>query len=63
MAKDVSRRNVLGGAVALGTVGVGGVAEADDARKPTRAAVQDNRASKSMSPYIGTPTSRIDGRA
>ena len=39
MAKDVSRRNVLGGAVALGTVGVGGVAEADDARKPTRAAV------------------------
>lgn len=64
MANDVSRRGVLGGAAALGTIGLsGGLAEAQDARKPLKVAVQDNRASTKMTPYIGTPTSRVDGRA
>jgi xanthine dehydrogenase YagR molybdenum-binding subunit len=62
MATKVSRRSVLHGAVALGTLG-SGHAHADNARHAAVAVQQDNRASKPMTPYIGTPTSRIDGHA
>jgi len=62
MTSDMSRRGVLQGAVALGTLGYG-PAHADDARHAAVAVQPDNRVRKSMTAYIGTPTSRIDGRA
>ena len=60
MVSDISRRGVLQGAVALGTLGYGGQAYADRA---AIAVPKDYQASKPMTPYIGTPTSRVDGRA
>jgi xanthine dehydrogenase YagR molybdenum-binding subunit len=58
---EISRRGVLQGAVAVGALGCGH-AHADDARAAATAQA-NNRASKSMTAYIGTPTSRIDGHA
>ena len=58
---DVSRRSVLQSAVALGALGYGRGAEA--AQHAAIAVPQQIQASNSMTPYIGTPTSRVDGRA
>lgn len=58
---DISRRSVLQGAAALGVIGSG--VNASAAPQATTAATQQSPASKLMTPYIGTPTSRIDGRA
>ena len=64
MVSDISRRTVLGGAAAVGTIGWGSLADArDDARDLGSSIAQENRASRSMTLYIGTPTSRVDGRA
>jgi xanthine dehydrogenase YagR molybdenum-binding subunit len=58
MSTDVSRRTVVGGAVALGALGCSSRAgHAAAALQPA------NPVSKPMTSYIGTPTSRIDGRA
>ncbi len=58
MSNGVSRRTVVGGAVALGALGYA-------SRKGHAAAAvqQVDPASKPMASYIGTPTSRVDGRA
>jgi xanthine dehydrogenase YagR molybdenum-binding subunit len=58
MSKDVSRRTVMGGAVALGALGY-----RYRAGHAAAAAQQSEPASKPIMSYIGTPTSRIDGRA
>jgi xanthine dehydrogenase YagR molybdenum-binding subunit len=60
MATDINRRGVLQGAVALGALG--GQAHAQGAR-PAAIAAQPEPTSTSMTQYIGTATSRIDGRA
>lgn len=57
-ASDVSRRSVLQDAVALGALGYGARADAAPS-----AAIASEQASKPMTPYIGSPTSRVDGRA
>ena len=58
----VSRRRLLQGAVALGALG-GKRTNANDLHRAAIAARQDNSASNSMAPYIGSATSRVDGRA
>jgi xanthine dehydrogenase YagR molybdenum-binding subunit len=63
MVSDLSRRNVLGGAAAVGTIGWSNFVDPDDLRRPTKATAQERRASRPMAAYIGTPTSRVDGRA
>ena len=60
---EISRRTILRGTVALGAVGYAAhtlPGNAQNAATPTR---QNNTAGRSMTSYIGTPTSRIDGRA
>jgi xanthine dehydrogenase YagR molybdenum-binding subunit len=63
MAKGISRRGVLGGAAAGGVAGMGGLVDPQAPQSPATATAQANRASTSMAHHIGTPTSRIDGRA
>jgi xanthine dehydrogenase YagR molybdenum-binding subunit len=65
MASEINRRDVLGGAAAVGAAGLGSLMDAQDPRHTATALAQDNRASRAMatSPNIGTPTSRVDGRA
>jgi xanthine dehydrogenase YagR molybdenum-binding subunit len=63
MVNDISRRNILPGAVALGTVGWAGRAFAGGAPDATSAIQRVHQATSSISRYIGTPTSRVDGRA
>jgi len=63
MVNEISRRGVLGGAAAAGVAGLGGLVDPQDPRRPVTAAAQANRASTPMTPHIGTPTSRVDGRA
>ena len=63
MVTDVSRRSLLQGAVALGELRLGGLAHAEGGAQAAVAVGQDSQASGSMLPYIGTPTSRVDGRA
>jgi xanthine dehydrogenase YagR molybdenum-binding subunit len=67
MVSEISRRGVLGGAAAVGAAGLGSLVEPQDPGHPPIANAQDIRASKppsqSMTQHIGTPTSRIDGRA
>jgi xanthine dehydrogenase YagR molybdenum-binding subunit len=58
---NVSRRVVLQGAAALGVLGSG--MNANAAQKDAAAAAPQSPASKPMTRYIGTPTSRVDGRA
>lgn len=60
-ASDISRRGILQGAAALGAVGYAGGAIA--APSAVIAAEQASQTSKPMTAYIGTPTSRVDGRA
>ena len=62
-ATHISRRRLLQGAAALGTLGYGGSAHGYDAPPADFGRQQEHRASKSMRPYIGAPTSRVDGRA
>jgi xanthine dehydrogenase YagR molybdenum-binding subunit len=57
-SSDVSRRNVLAGSIALGALGT-----IDSAGAQPAAAAQQTASGKTMSRYIGTPTSRVDGRA
>jgi xanthine dehydrogenase YagR molybdenum-binding subunit len=59
---DISRRDVLQGAAALGALGYGETAHAE-AGRPATPTQQGPRVSKPMTPYIGTATSRVDGRA
>ena len=59
MSTDLNRRDVLAGTIALGTLGRIETAGA----QPVAGAAAQQQASKSMAPYIGTPTSRVDGRA
>src|SRR5688572_3329166 len=63
MTREISRRGVLGGAAAVGAAGLGGVAEPQDPGRLATARAQDIGASRPMTAHIGTPTSRIDGRA
>ncbi len=63
MTGEISRRGALQSAIALGTLGYGPQVYADDTRQAAVAAQQDHSASKPMTSYIGTPTSRVDGRA
>src|SRR5260370_35314422 len=63
MTTDISRRGVLNGVAAVGALGWSGHADADDVWHATMADPQANPASKPMTLYIGTPTSRVDGRA
>src|SRR5262245_40891750 len=63
MVSEISRRGVLGGAAAVGSVGLGSLVDPDDLRRPNLAIAQENRGSKALMTYIGTPTSRVDGRA
>lgn len=55
---DISRRSILQGAVAVGMVRPGHAEAASAA--PT--GQQEGQASKPMTSYIGSPTSRVDGR-
>ena len=63
MANDVSRRGVLQGAAALGTIGYFGHARADGTAPTAITVQQDQQVSQPMNPYIGTATSRVDGPA
>jgi len=63
MVNDISRRNVLGGAAAVGSMGWGSLVDPDDLTRPSRAIAQERRASRPLTAYFGTPTSRVDGRA
>src|SRR5262245_20858710 len=65
MASEINRRDVLGGAAAAGAIGLGSLVDVQDPRHTAPALAQDNRASSPMtsSVHIGTPTSRVDGRA
>src|SRR5688572_14878700 len=63
MANGITRRGVLGGAAAVGAVGVGSLVDPQDPSRPAAALAQDHRAMRPMTSNIGTPTSRIDGRA
>jgi xanthine dehydrogenase YagR molybdenum-binding subunit len=57
MPPDINRRDILQGAVALGAAGTAaGSAHGQQSSTPVQ------RESRSMTPYIGTPTSRVDGR-
>jgi len=58
----INRRDLLQGAAALGALG-GSHAYANDIRQTTIAVKQEHAASKPMTSYIGTATSRVDGRA
>jgi xanthine dehydrogenase YagR molybdenum-binding subunit len=61
---DVSRRTVLaGGAVVLGALGYGGRVQAGRGRHAAVSVERGNEMSESMTRHIGTPTSRVDGRA
>jgi xanthine dehydrogenase YagR molybdenum-binding subunit len=69
-ANQITRRGALGGAAAVGAVGLGGVVgglvDPQDPSRPPAALAQDRRKGGAMRPatsHIGTPTSRIDGRA
>ena len=57
-ANDISRREVLQGAVAAGALGYGGMGAPFSAL----ADEQNSQASTPMTRYIGTATSRVDGR-
>ncbi len=58
MPTDISRRTVVQGAAALGALGIGRNAAAQEIVKG-----QMQTTTKPASPYIGAATSRIDGRA
>ena len=60
-SSEISRRSILQSAVALGAVGTGMGAEA--AQQAAIAVPQSIQKSNPMTTYIGTPTSRVDGRA
>src|SRR5262245_27348826 len=62
MVSDISRRDVLQGAVALGAIGSVGQARADDAQQAAISMQPNFQVNASMT-YIGTPTSRYDGSA
>jgi xanthine dehydrogenase YagR molybdenum-binding subunit len=62
MVKGISRRDVLPGTIALGTVSWAGLAFTG-APNATGTIQPDSRRTKSGGRYIGTPTSRVDGRA
>jgi len=62
MMRDMSRRDVLQAAVAVGALGHAGKVSADDAPRTT-AGRQAPSTSEAGARYIGAPTSRIDGRA
>jgi xanthine dehydrogenase YagR molybdenum-binding subunit len=66
MRHEITRRRVLGGAAAIGAAGVGGLVDPEHPAHPATALAQpipDNRAMRPTTRHIGTPTSRIDGRA
>jgi xanthine dehydrogenase YagR molybdenum-binding subunit len=58
MSVDLNRRDALAATIAFGALGR---IETTNAQAAAEATAQQ-KASKSMSPYIGTPTSRVDGR-
>jgi xanthine dehydrogenase YagR molybdenum-binding subunit len=58
----INRRDLLQGVIALGAAG-GSHGYADDLRQTAITVEQDHAASKFMTSYIGTATSRVDGRA
>src|SRR3979490_2470059 len=58
----INRRDLLQGAAALGALGCSH-AYANDIRQTAIAVKQEHAASKPMTSYIGTATSRVDGRA
>ena len=58
----INRRDLLQGAAALGAAG-GSLGYANDLRQTTIAIEQNHAASEPMTSYIGTATSRVDGRA
>jgi xanthine dehydrogenase YagR molybdenum-binding subunit len=62
VAKDISRRGILKGAAALGPLVYAGRAYADETQGVSMSQ-QESQAGKPMTSYIGTPTSRVDGRA
>jgi len=59
MSADLNRRDVLAGTIALGALGRIETARA----QPSAPASAQQQASRSMTSYIGSPTSRVDGRA
>jgi xanthine dehydrogenase YagR molybdenum-binding subunit len=59
MSTGLNRRDVLAGTVALGALGHADLAGAQTAAGPAA----QQQVGRSMSTYVGTPTSRIDGRA
>src|SRR3982074_700710 len=59
---SINRRDLLQSAAVLGAFG-GSHAYANDIRPTTVAVEQIHAASKAMTSYIGTATSRVDGRA
>src|SRR5262249_50079220 len=59
---NINRREILGGAVAIGAVGLSGSAGAQRAQQSDRPLAQADQGNNPMS-YIGTPASRVDGRA
>ena len=63
MVNEISRRGILGGAAAAGAMGLGSLADPQHPQRPAMANAQGNRASRPMTPYIGSPTSRCHGRA
>ena len=58
----INRRRLLQGAAALGSLGRTGAVSAQEFT-PEVAVLEDQEARAPMKPYIGAPTSRIDGRA
>lgn len=60
MAADINRREILQGAVVLGAATCTGQAEGKQLPASSATVQPENR---SMTAHIGTPTSRVDGRA
>jgi xanthine dehydrogenase YagR molybdenum-binding subunit len=63
MPNEITRRGVLGGAAAAGAAGLGGLGDPHNPGSPASALAQERRAMTPTTAHIGTPTSRIDGRA
>jgi xanthine dehydrogenase YagR molybdenum-binding subunit len=63
MVNEISRRGVLGGAAVVGSAGWGSLIDPADVRRPATASAQETQRSRTLRSYIGTPTSRVDGRA
>jgi xanthine dehydrogenase YagR molybdenum-binding subunit len=63
MAKEINRRGVLNAAAAVAAFGLSRPADTAEAAAAPHADSTTNQRGNAVIPYVGTPTSRVDGRA